>query len=248
MPTSIMMTTFNRLELTKQTLNSLFETTNSPFRLFIVDNGSTDATVEYLHNLQNQDINCKELINIEIHFNDKNLGIGKGRNRGLKMASRYDDELLSTIDNDVLLPNGWLSEIIDIIKVNPDFAIGVNMEGISYPVKTINGKSFQVKPMGNLGTALTVFPRELHRKIGYFNDFNSQFGEDDADFFFRARMLDYKMGYLKEMGTHLGQGENDIGPYREFKDKCHADNLKLFRYTCHQYMAGTLSYFIPYSE
>lgn len=241
MTTSIMMVTYNRLELTKRMLTSLFENTDGSYRLIIVDNGSTDGTIEYLQNLKQNN----EIVS-ELQLNPVNQGIAHGRNQCLLLANKYNDEWLSTVDNDVEFHKGWLSEALDIISANPNFAIGLNMEGRAYPLQTRNGKTFQVKPEGNLGTACTVFNRKLHDKIGFFTTEYGLYGEEDADFFFRARLVGYQMGYLPKMGIHLGEGENDVGAYREFKTESHAKNLIPFRKRCGDYVMRRKNLYISY--
>jgi GT2 family glycosyltransferase len=241
-----MLVTFNRLTLTQRMLTNFFKTTNSTYHLVIVDNGSTDGTVDFLKTLDN--INYPSCQSIHLHFNQQNKGIATGRNQGLKIVAKYGDPYLSTLDNDVELPQDWLSQCLDIIQANPMFAVGVNMENVPYPVRTINGKTFQVKPMGNLGTACTVFPRDLHQKIGFFATDMELYAHEDADFFFRARMLDYQMGYLTQMGLHFGEGELDTGHYREFKTACSQKGYATFQRNCHLYMSRQKSYFLPYSE
>jgi glycosyltransferase involved in cell wall biosynthesis len=44
----VVITTYNRVEFLKQTVDSLIKTTNVPFRLVIVDDHSTDGTVDFL--------------------------------------------------------------------------------------------------------------------------------------------------------------------------------------------------------
>jgi GT2 family glycosyltransferase len=244
--TSIMLVTYNRLELTKRMITNFFQVTTSPYHLLVVDNGSKDGTVEFLHELDKSvPTFCQ---GVKFLFNPENKGIASGRNQGLKLASQFSDPFLSTLDNDVELPMGWLGDCIDIIKANPMFAVGVNMENVMYPLKTINGKTFQVKPMGNLGTACTVFPKKLHQQIGYFATDMELYSHEDADYFFRARMLDYQMGYLKEMGLHFGDGALDVGEYREWKTECSKKGYPVFQRNCYLYNSGKKSYFLPYSE
>lgn len=247
--TSIMVVTYNRLELTKRTLKSLFENTHSPFRLILVDNGSTDGTVEWLkegselNKLVWSNNNC---LGQDIQYNEDNMGIAIGRNQCLKIANKYNDEWLSTIDNDIEFIPNWLGKCVDIIKDNKNFVVGLNMEGVKYPVLKKNGKTFQYKREGNLGTACTVFNKDLHSKIGYFTTEFGSYGEEDADYFFRARLVGYEMAYLEETGKHLGEGELDQGEYREFKTKCHAQNLSQFRKNCAAYARRQKSTFIPF--
>jgi uncharacterized protein YydD (DUF2326 family) len=46
--TSIVILTCNQLQYTKKCIESIFQNTRQPYELIIVDNGSTDGTVEYL--------------------------------------------------------------------------------------------------------------------------------------------------------------------------------------------------------
>ena len=63
MTASVMMVTYNRLELTKQTLDNLFKNTKYPINLIIIDNNSTDDTVNYLNDLQSTNSN----VNIQLN-------------------------------------------------------------------------------------------------------------------------------------------------------------------------------------
>lgn len=248
MTAAIMMVTYNRLDLTRQTLDSLFASTDYPFHLYVVDNASSDSTVEFLHQICAEKLSENGFLKAyTIKKNDVNQGIAYGRNQALQLTQ--NEEWLSTIDNDVCLPHGWLTEAIDIIRKNPKFgAIGVNMEGVSYPIITLNGKEFQKKLNGNLGTACTVFSRKLHKMIGFFNCEMKNYGHDDADFFFRARVVGYELGYIKENGQHLGEGENDKGEYREFKNTWHKNNLQQFYDNCRLYLNGKKSVYIGFKE
>src|SRR6266404_3650745 len=105
---SLMMVTYNRLELTKQTVENIYKTVNIPFEFIIIDNYSTDGTIEYLNELN------KQHDNIHLKFNDNNRGISIGRNQALSMADKLNTEWYITIDNDVLFHNDWLTECIDI--------------------------------------------------------------------------------------------------------------------------------------
>jgi glycosyltransferase involved in cell wall biosynthesis len=244
-----MFCTYNRLNFTKRMLESFLKNTTSPYHLIIIDNGSTDGTLEYLAqevaHLHTINTNC---LSVDLRFNEKNKGIAVARNQGLSIAQKFKDDYLSTLDNDIEFPANWLEDCLGILQVNPKFAVGINFEGTQYPLQSLNGRTLQVKPAGNLGTACTVFPRELHEAIGYFTTEYGLYGEEDADFFFRARMVGFQMGYLPEKGVHFGEGPEDTGPYREFKTKQHTDNLAKFQANCYAYMGRRKSYFIPYSE
>lgn len=246
---SIMIVTYNRLELTKQTLDNLFQNTDYPFNIIIIDNDSKDGTIEYLYEfLAARLAENGYLKGFKIQRNETNVGIAVGRNQAL-LLTESTDSWLSTLDNDVLVPKGWLTEAIDIITKNPKFGmIGVNMENVNYPIVNLNGKEFQVKPQGNLGTACTVFNKSFHKMLGFFNTSYGKYGLEDSDFGFRARVIGYQLGYIKENGKHLGEGENDIGEYREFKTDSHQKYLEKFKENCRLYYNRLKPLYFPFKQ
>ena len=252
MTATLMMVTYNRLELTKKTIGCIFRNTLYPFNLCVIDNGSDDGTVEWLEKelLEMTMFESNNCNNVYIKKNSKNRGIAIGRNQGLALADKINDNWLVTIDNDVWLPRGWLTESIEILLANRQFgAIGVNMEDRSYPIVEINGNSFQEKPQGNLGTACMVFNRSLHKLLGYFNHEDYKFyAHEDADWGMRVRVMGLKLGYIREMGKHVGEGENDKGEYREFKNEWGKRNLSAFHKNAREYMRRERSHYIGFED
>ena len=202
--TTLMMVTYNRLDLTKRMLDHLF--TVDPYRkynLAIVDNGSTDGTVNYLKELQAdhemiraEGGTCYSRVSrIDVTYLPENKGIAIGRNIGLKMADELGTKWYCTVDNDVEMPKCWLQECVDILHANRGYGgVGVNMEDKPYRQVTKNGHTFQDKPQGNLGTACMVFPKSVHSLLGFFNTEYGPYGEEDADFGMRVRVAGMKLG------------------------------------------------------
>ncbi|HUS99583.1 MAG TPA: glycosyltransferase family 2 protein [Candidatus Thermoplasmatota archaeon] len=99
----VLFTTFNRLEFTKQTLPILLQNTPEG-EIIVIDNGSTDGTVEYL--LQHPG-------NFKCIFNLKNTGISGAMNAFFEMTK--DAEFVAKVDNDTLVPAGWLSDLARVL-------------------------------------------------------------------------------------------------------------------------------------
>jgi len=102
----ILMLTHNRLSFTKKAIASVLLSTKVPFQLFIFDNGSTDGTVEYLQSLDGDP-------RIRVEFSETNQGIQGGMDRfhaAYPGAKHY-----AKVDNDTLVPPGWLRELKYII-------------------------------------------------------------------------------------------------------------------------------------
>lgn len=246
--TDIMIVTFNRLDLTLKTLRNLMDVTDDPFNLIIVDNASTDGTVETLRKLRKEHwFQSGEIQDFHLIENKENEGIARGRNKALAKST---EDWLVTLDNDVELNDGWLSQSIKILSRHKNYGgIGVNFEHKEYPLKKDpDGLEWQDKPLGNLGTACMAFPRSIHRLLGFFNykDYSPFYGLEDSDWGMRVRVAGFKLGYLKEPGRHLGEGEADVGPYRAFKTKEHDGNVSTFQKNCSLYWNKRKPIYIPY--
>ena len=73
---AIVIVAHNVLHLTKRCVESLVENTEYPYKLYLVDNGSSDGTGKFM----------KSISNAEVIHSDKNTGIATGRNLGMKEA------------------------------------------------------------------------------------------------------------------------------------------------------------------
>ena len=74
----ILFTAFNRLEYTKQCLTALSENTSNIGEIYIIDNASTDGTVEYLKSVSFSNVST-------IIYNDENVGVAGAMNQFFKM-------------------------------------------------------------------------------------------------------------------------------------------------------------------
>lgn len=118
MKIGIHITTYNRLEFTKQCLKSLFLSEPKDCELIIVDNNSTDETKEYLQNLNHPML--KKII-----FNDVNKHLGYAVVQGWNELKDSCD-ILSWINNDFLFEPGWDENVRScFIELGIDYAAGL---------------------------------------------------------------------------------------------------------------------------
>lgn len=99
----ICLITFNRLEYTKQTLRSLWDTIELPYYLIVVDNNSTDGTQAFLKNLVKRNRANKVILNPENYYPGKACNIGWAE--GLKEYPQATH--LVRLDNDMHFEKGW---------------------------------------------------------------------------------------------------------------------------------------------
>jgi GT2 family glycosyltransferase len=245
-----MMVTYNRLELTKKTFETTLKNTGCFYNLIVVDNCSTDGTIDWL----NDDFLLKKSNCLNSHFQylSKNYGIAYGRSYGLNLYNkRFKDEtsILCTLDNDVVLQEDWLKDCEEVLQSKSVIACGVNLEGVEYPKTKINNKVVQIKPKGNLGTACACFKTDVFDKIGYFNDLE-QYAHEDAAYFLRMRLAfkGQAVCYLEKNGEHIGVGDNDVGEYRETKNKYWTKNMPIYNNLANNYLRGLSNLYVNFKE
>jgi GT2 family glycosyltransferase len=98
---SVVVVTLDNLALTRMALESVIANTSElPYEIVVVDNGSSDGTHDYLNVLSTRNRH------IRIIHNDENRGFPVACNQGLAAA---DGEILVLLNNDTIVPIGWLS-------------------------------------------------------------------------------------------------------------------------------------------
>ncbi len=97
---SIVMLTFNRLDMTRRALSSLRASTRQPYELIVVDNGSTDGTSTYLQEIEQQ--------GGYVLRNPTNRGVAAGWNQGLRVAK---GDCLMVLNNDIIVAGDWLERM-----------------------------------------------------------------------------------------------------------------------------------------
>ena len=109
---SIVVLTLNNLPLTRQCLESIERhTARERYELIVVDNGSSDGTIDYLQQLQ------KQHEHIRVIANKTNRGFAAGNNQGISIA-RGDAILL--LNNDTVVTAGWLERLSGVLEQYPD--------------------------------------------------------------------------------------------------------------------------------
>jgi GT2 family glycosyltransferase/2-polyprenyl-3-methyl-5-hydroxy-6-metoxy-1,4-benzoquinol methylase/glycosyltransferase involved in cell wall biosynthesis len=101
---SIIVVTFNNLALTRLCLESILRNTEYPdYEVIVVDNHSTDGTPAYLRYLATHQANVSIILNADNH------GFARANNQGLARAT---GEYLVLLNNDTVVPPGWLSRLL----------------------------------------------------------------------------------------------------------------------------------------
>lgn len=167
---ALLMLTWDRLEYTKMSLESLFENTLYPYDLWIIDNkNDKDDTREYLIDLKKREPRITKLI-----LNDTNEGLSKPTNRFWRETTT---EMVGKIDNDTLVPRGWLTKLVEALDKVPQLMMvsGIHFENWksvygnhTVPCKIINGIKLHFPT--HTGGCCYIFRRDAINKMGYLGE------------------------------------------------------------------------------
>jgi len=182
MKLSIITLTYNKLEYTKKFIESLYKYTND-FELIIVDNGSTDGTVEYL----------KSKPEIKLILNTENLGFSKGNNQGIEIAQ---GEYIGFLNNDILLYPNWFEACENVFRyenaafvsprhVNPHYDNTDEKHYIQY-FQQLNYPAAYEKSFDECVFSCVITKREVLDKIGVFDENYTPAFFEDNDIKYRA--------------------------------------------------------------
>jgi len=241
--TSIIILTHNQLEYTKKCIESIFTHTKEPFDLIVVDNGSTDGTVEYLETeVGGQGAEGR----FRIIKNKENLGFAAGNNQGMA-AARGDYILL--MNNDIVVTSGWLERMILCAERDPKIGIVGPMsnyvsgpqfvEDVTYNIEDLNGlddfsAEFSRKYAGKAERLLRVvgfcmlIKRAVVNRIGGMDGCYGLGNFEDDDFSLRATLAGFESWIAEDCFIHHFGNRTFIGAKIDYRESLHK-NWEIFK-------------------
>ncbi|MCK4827988.1 glycosyltransferase, partial [bacterium] len=111
---SIIIPVYNNAKYTFNCLKSVYENTRGSFEMILVDDCSTDETYRML----------KDMKNIKIVRNEKNLGFVESCNIGAKAST---GKYLFFLNNDAIVTQNWLEPLIETIEREKVGAVGAKL-------------------------------------------------------------------------------------------------------------------------
>jgi GT2 family glycosyltransferase/tetratricopeptide (TPR) repeat protein len=235
---SIVILTWNQLDYTRQCVDSLFKHTHSAFELIIIDNGSTDGTLEYVQELDRAHTAC---IRIETIANSNNVGFAKGCNQGLAV-SRGDYLIL--LNNDVVLTSQWLQRLTRAMENHPHLGLVGPMTNYvsgpqritnpSYDVNTLNGlekyahrhaETYDglIESNWRIAGFCMLMRRAVMEKIGGLDERYAIGNFEDDDFCARAHLAGYKAAVIKDCYLHHYGGRTFVGNQIDYDARMNAN-------------------------
>lgn len=178
-----------------------------PTDTLVIDNGSSDRTVEILR---------KNYPEIRLIANHANLGFGKANNIGMQIALKEGYDAVFLLNQDAWIDPQTLGNLAHESIKHPDYAIlsPVHLNGTGSELEKGFASYTQVNSRNNLPTknrltecpfinaAFWFIPTGVLKKIGGFSSLFYHYGED-KDYVNRIHFHGYRIGYLPTVfGCH----------------------------------------------
>jgi len=186
MKVSIIVPVFNQWRYTKQMLASLYSNNDmSNVEIIIIDNGSTDETNTEVNRMI---IDGRRIVLLK---QDRNLGVAKAWNIGLRQAS---GEYIIIMNNDLLIPKNFIKNYVTCFEKNPDvYAINPIHTDFRVPENFWKKSSEMADQPLNIVTTWGIagfcfgIRRTVVEKIGFFDEQFGMMCYEDRDYMRRMK-------------------------------------------------------------
>lgn len=236
---SVIIVNFNTKKLTLDCLDSVLKSkTTFEFELLVVDNNSTDGSVEAIKKFYPQ---------VRLIQSSANLGFGGGNNLGInQIHAKYylllnSDTLLeeNSIENLYYFAKGQNLDIASCKITGVDGKLQPNtghlptflpllfwLTGLDdLMIKVFSLPSYHTqqpkfyqgqKEVGWVSGTVMLIKMDVFKTIGYFDDNIFMYAED-VDFCWRAKLRNFKIGWTEGATVyHLGGGSQDKPHFRQW--------------------------------
>jgi glycosyltransferase involved in cell wall biosynthesis len=200
---SVVVPTFNRKILLARALQSVFSQDLPPYEIIVIDDGSTDGTMEFL---------ARNFPHVNYVYQE-NAGVSAARNQGIKLAM---GNWIAFLDSDDAWAPTKLREQVAIIEAQPDLMwISGALGRLSKDGESINESASEVasfvgscgaqsiaffEPLGNTQkchTSATMVRKSVFHEVGFFKE-GLNFGEH-LEMWFRIAFRYPELGYVSSI-------------------------------------------------
>lgn len=212
----VIIVTYNGMKWIEDCLKSVLNS-SIPVTTIVIDNNSTDETVDCIKT------NFKQVILLE---QTTNLGFGKANNLGMSYAIKHNADFVFLLNQDAFVEDNTIENLIKTAKNNPEYGIisPIHLNGNGnalefyfasymtmdkslnfYSDYVLNKEIKEIYETRFVNAAGWLLPRKTLNEIGGFDPMFWHYGEDD-NYCQRIVFHNYKIGVVpKSFIRHDGK-------------------------------------------
>jgi len=197
---SVIVLNWNGMKWLQICLSSILgQDAGEDFEVLLVDNGSTDGSVQYAE---------KNFPSVKVVELGKNYGFAEGNNKALNYAQR---EYLIFVNTDTKAEAGWLKSLVRAADEHPQYQVLCSIQIPSQEknrIRTLNAfgdstpspyeSSSAVTDSVFAGGACFLTRRSWVQKLGYLFDPYYVFYAEDVELSLRTVLLGGQIGYVRD--------------------------------------------------
>jgi GT2 family glycosyltransferase len=217
---AVVVPNWNGADRLADSVRSLARQTHPDLSIVVVDNGSTDDSIQVLDRLRREI--GRPLVVLR---NATNLGFAGGVNTGIRHAMAAGFEFTALFNNDAVAEPDWLAHLVAALAERPDAGIAtsrllmadgktvdstgdfLSVWGIAFP-RDRDQPAEPVRPSGYVFSAsggASLYRATLFERIGLFDEaFFAYF--EDVDIAFRAQLAGLRVFYCSDAVAYHDQG------------------------------------------
>lgn len=175
---SIVIPCYNQAKYLEKTVQSVLKSDYKPTEVLIVNDGSTDNSLDVAKNLS------QEFPQIQV-LNQKNSGVAGARNSGIHAAG---GKYILPLDGDDLISETYISEAVRVLDSNPRIKV-VYCQAVKFD--DLGQKPWNLKPFGmhqlakdNMIFVAALFRKEDWEAVGGYSE-DMKMGREDWEFWIK---------------------------------------------------------------
>lgn len=225
-PIDIWMVTYQRKEITENAINYLATRTDYPYRLFVVDNHSSDGTFEMLKEMESDG-----RVFLTVRFS-RNVGIHMAHNIGLGLI---DSDYCISTDNDIYVPDlrerdgkCWLTQLVELM----DDPKNRNYNAIACrPHAFIGAKGLENSKDGVFdapmcGAVMRMMRTDVIKRVqGWDRKFDANRNHEEKTICSRIHSIKGKTGYAANITCYHDFGDDNNWGYKEIHPHEHGHRI-----------------------
>jgi GT2 family glycosyltransferase len=192
----------------RECLESIFELDHAVYEVIVVDNGSTDGSLEMMESEYAGRIHVIAL--------ETNLGAPAGRNYGMRRVVETGVDFAFCLDNDLTVAPDAISKLIDVVGRDPKIAMAgalilhqdkpdvifsaghvinwtQNLVGTLGAGEKLQGQFTDIWDVDYVGSGAVLVRSSYIREHGDFDESYIGYGYEDTEYGYRAKNLGFRV-------------------------------------------------------